>query len=73
MEVGSERDLAKMVADHIRNADEPLDAITDATVAAIEAWKLNDEAAIDTAMRSALDRIAASAALVLTTSGLEQP
>ncbi|WP_066723457.1 hypothetical protein [Sphingomonas pituitosa] len=46
---------------HIQNASEPLDAMTDAVVQAIEAWKLNDEEAIDEAMRNCLARIAQAA------------
>lgn len=61
-EPSQDRQLFEMFAAHIRNGDEPLDAMTDAIVAGIEAWKLNDETAIDTAIHGALDRIAKSIA-----------
>lgn len=56
---------AKTVGAHIRYADEPLDAMTNAMVRAIEGWKLNDETAIDEAIKIGLDRIAKSVEEIL--------
>lgn len=57
------RDAAALVANiynHICHGDEPLDGMTDAAVQSIEAWKVNDENAIDKAMRGGLERIGRS-------------
>ncbi len=54
--------LVEALEAHIRNNEEPLEAMTEVMVAAIEAWKLNDEKAIDKAIHDGLARIAQSVA-----------
>ncbi|MYL99573.1 hypothetical protein GR702_17570 [Novosphingobium sp. FGD1] len=58
-------DVVANIYDHICHADRSLEAMTDATVNAIEAWKLNDADAIDKAMRHGLERIAKDVRAIL--------